>query len=212
MIITVGSVKGGAGKSTIVSNLAVLASLDNKKVLMCDGDDQATASEWLSQRIELNVSTPWTSIRLSGTAIRTELLKMKGDYDLVFCDTGGRDTISLRSALTVSDVFVVPFRPSSVDLWTANLINLMIEEAKVINPALKAVTFINCAGPRGSDVADSQNLLKKSSELILIPTTIGNRKAFQNATAEGLSVCELKPKDPKAIAEIRELYKYIVSL
>lgn len=212
MIITIGSVKGGVGKSTIITNLAVLGSLDGKKVLMVDADDQASSTEWVAQRNELGVSSVWISVRLSGTALRTELIKMKNDYDLILIDSGGRDTKSLRSALTISNVFVVPFKPSSLDLWTAVQVDQMVGEAKIINPDLKAVTFVNFAVARGPDVADSQALLKESSELTLIPMTVGHRKSFQNATAEGLAVCELKPQDRKAVSEIKELYKYIVSL
>ena len=38
MILVVGGIKGGVGKSTLASNLAVLAARGGKDVLLVDGD------------------------------------------------------------------------------------------------------------------------------------------------------------------------------
>jgi len=42
MILAIGAVKGGVGKSLIATNLAVLRSSLGKKVLLVDADEQAT--------------------------------------------------------------------------------------------------------------------------------------------------------------------------
>ena len=41
-----------------------------------------------------------------------------------------------------------------------------------------------------------------------IPVPIVTRKAFRRAAAQGLSVIELKPQDPKAIEEMQALYDF----
>ena len=120
MIVTIGGIKGGVGKSLIAVNLTVIRALAGKRVLLIDGDEQGTAGDWTDHRIGLGISTPWTSVRLRGGAVRTQALKMAGDYDDVIIDCGGRDTDSLRAALTVSNVLVVPFQPKSFDIWTAS--------------------------------------------------------------------------------------------
>ena len=209
MIVTIGGIKGGIGKSLIAVNLVVIRSSDVKKVLLVDGDEQGTASDWTDHRISLGVKTPWTTVRLRGSAVRTELLKMKEDYGDIIIDCGGRDTSSLRAALTVSDIFIVPFQPKSFDIWTVSKVSEIIEEAKSINPNLKACSFINFGETRGRDNEAAQEILRTIEELNLLPVTVCHRKAFSNATAHGLGVTELKPQDKKAILEIKTLYKHI---
>jgi len=43
MILVVGGIKGGVGKSTLAANLAVLAARDGRDVLLIDGDGQLSA-------------------------------------------------------------------------------------------------------------------------------------------------------------------------
>ncbi len=208
MIITIGSIKGGCGKSLIATNLTVLRSQLGKKVLLIDGDDQGTASDWSDHRTSLGINTPWTSVRLRSNAVRTEVLKLRENYDDIIIDCGGRDTTSLRAALMVCDVFLVPFQPKSFDIWTASKVSQLIEEAHALNSKLKTYAFINCAISRGTDNQDAQQILGQIPGITLLPCTVGMRKSFSNATSEGLAVAELK-HDKKAIEEIKALCKAI---
>ncbi|KKL80188.1 hypothetical protein LCGC14_2007240 [marine sediment metagenome] len=61
-IIVVGGVKGGSGKSTLSSNLAVLRSNAGKRVLLVDADEQRSISDWAEHRESLGVKTPWTTV------------------------------------------------------------------------------------------------------------------------------------------------------
>jgi len=212
MIVTIGSVKGGVGKSLTASNLAVLRAQAGKQVLIADGDDQETLSNWSDHRTALGIATPWTAVRLRGAALRSEILKLTGGYNDIIIDVGGRDTASLRAALTVSDIFVVPFRPSSFDIWTAGKVAEIIQEAKGLNDKLMVYAFINCAGVRGSDNDDAKNILARVDGITLLSTTVGQRKAFSNATAEGLGVTELKPIDKKACDEMWALHNAIFGI
>lgn len=208
MIITIGGIKGGCGKSLISTNLTVLRSLIGRRVLLVDGDEQGTSGDWTDHRIELGIETPWTTVRLKASAVRTEVLKLAKNYDDIIIDCGGRDTSSLRAALTISDVFLVPFQPKSFDVWTAAKVSDLVEEATCLNPKLKSYAFINCAGTRGSDNVDAQKILSKVDGLKLLPVTVALRKSFSNATAEGLGVVELR-SDRKAIDEIKALHNAV---
>lgn len=204
-ILVVGGIKGGSGKSTLASNLAVLRSRIGKRVLLVDSDEQRSISDWAEHRESLEIATPWTTVNLLGASIRTQLLKMAKDYDDIIIDTGGRDTTSQRSALTVAHFFLVPFQPRSLDVWTIGKVSGLLSEIKTINPKLKAFSVLNRGDSQGSDNEGAADILKESDELTHLSCVIGQRKAFSNATAEGLGVIELKIKDKKAISEIEQL-------
>jgi len=208
MIITVGGIKGGSGKSLITTNLMVIRAHKNKKILLVDADDQGTSSDWSRHRMSLGVETPWTTVRLSDNSVRTEIQKMSKDYDDIIIDSGGRDTYSLRAALTISDIFLIPFQPKSFDIWTATKVSSLAVEAKVFNEKLKVLAFINCGGSKGNDNEETFNVLGEFKNLNILPIVVGQRKAFSNATAEGLGITELKT-DPKAIQEIMSLHDII---
>ena len=123
-----------------------MRALQGKKVLLVDADEQGTSGDWTDHRTGLGVETPWTTIRLRANAVRTEIRKMANNYDDIIIDCGGRDTASLRAALTVSDIFLVPFQPKSFDIWTTEKVCTLVEEAKALNDHLISYAVINCAG------------------------------------------------------------------
>jgi len=209
MIIVIGGIKGGPGKTTIATNLTVLRSQKGKKVLLVDADEQKSASVWSAQRDALAISSPWTTIQLSGRAVHTELQKLSAHYDDIIVDTGGRDNSSQRSALTVASVFLVPFRPRSLDIWTIGDVAQLISEVKVINPKLLCYTVINQGDASGNDNKEAKEILSECEHFKCFPNFLGNRKSFASATAKGLAVCENKPLDKKSIIEMNMLYEMI---
>jgi len=215
MILVCGGIKGGVGKTTLATNMAILRSHQGRDVLLVDADDQATASDFTAIRNEaMEGNTGYTSIKLHGVAVRSELLKMKDKYDDVVIDVGGRDTAGQRAALSVADVYVVPFLPGSFDVWTLESVGQLVEEAKAFNDQIQAYCCINRADSRGSDNADAAAIARETPNLTYIDAPMGNRKAFRTAAAQGLAVTELKTRDRdnKAIAEVMRLYKHLFNI
>lgn len=209
MILVCGGVKGGSGKTTLATNLTVLRAQSGRKVLLVDADEQRSSSDWADQRLGLGIDTPWTTVQLAGKSIYAQLQKMLEHYDDILVDVGGRDTTSQRSALSIADIFLVPFKPRSLDIWTIGTVKNMISEISVINPKLKTYAVINQADAKGSDNTDALEVIAECPDMTCLSVTIGHRKAFANAAADGLSVAELKNSDKKASQEIRDLYEAI---
>lgn len=211
MIIVIGGIKGGSGKTTIATNLAVMRSTC-KKVLLVDADEQRSAWDWSQQR---EVCDPgwlkghFSTVCMSGKAIHSNLTRLKADYDDIIVDTGGRDTTSQRSALCIADVLILPFKPSSIDIWTLVPIKQILDEC--INVHLKVYGVISQADAVGRDNLEALEILKEFDEIQTLECTIGNRKAFRNAASEGRGVCELFLEDRKASKEMRNLYDLIYS-
>jgi chromosome partitioning protein len=212
MIIVAGGIKGGSGKTTVATNLAVMRSKECD-LLLIDADDQETATDFTVLRNErLESEAGYTCIKLTGAAVRTETLRLAEKYDTIIIDTGGRDTTSQRAALSITDVLLVPFVPRSFDVWTLEKVATLVEEMRAANSELTAYVFINRADPRGQDNEEAAEVLRETAILEFIDTPLGSRKAFSNAASQGLGVVELKPQDLKATEEILTLYRRLFNV
>ena len=66
--------------------------------MLVDADDQRTATDFAALRNQQGEGlASYTSIQLSGKAVREQVLKLKNKFDYIIIDTGGRDTTSLSS-------------------------------------------------------------------------------------------------------------------
>ena len=210
MIYTVGGVKGGCGKSTVATNLAIYLAHQGRDVLLIDADDQETAYDFTTLREEQETKkASYAVMKQTGSSIRREVPKFKARFQDIVIDTGGRDTDSQRAALTISDVYLVPFVPRSFDIWTLERVDKLIDEARTVNESLKAFVFLNRADSRGDENSDAAEMLSESKQVVFIDAPLGYRKAFSTAAASGLGVVELKVADDKAAVEFRYLMKKI---
>lgn len=210
MIIVVGGIKGGAGKSTTAANLAARRAVDGHDVLLVDGDDQETTTLWASTRSENfpDASKNLTCIQLRGRAARDEVIKLSSRYQDVVIDVGGRDTTTQRAALTIANIVLLPMPPRGPDIWTLDKVSELLDEVRTVNPKLKAWAFLNRADAVGRDNEDAKQIIQDTDGIDLILPKLGDRKAFPNAHTQGLYVGEIRPRDTKAIQELEVLYQY----
>ena len=205
MIVTVGSTKGGVGKSTVAINLAILRATRGRDVLLVDGDEQGSASLFSQLRADLLGECGYTAVGLHGAAVRTQVRQLAAKYDDVVIDTGGRDTGSLRAALTVSDRVLIPVQPRSFDIWALDAMAALVGEAREINPDLRALAFLNAADAQGKGNAEAIAAMAEAAAIRAEEVTIVRRKAFPNAAAQGRGVVEMRPPDAKAVEELAAL-------
>src|SRR5919199_2409682 len=85
MIIVVGGIKGGSGKTTVATNLAVMRAADGHDVLLIDADDRETASDFTILRNErIPAGAGYTSIKLNRPAGWAENLRLAGkDHNIL---------------------------------------------------------------------------------------------------------------------------------
>jgi chromosome partitioning protein len=205
MILAVANTKGGSGKTTLATNIAVARALAGRDVLLVDADSQGSAADFTALRTETLGEAGYSLARLLGREVRTEVAKLAKRFDDTVIDVGGRDNESLRAALVVADAVLIPVLPSSFDVWSFSTMVGLAREAQAVNDRLSVLAVLNAADAQGQDNDDARELIRETDGVDLLPCQIGRRKAYRNAAAGGRSVLDSSPKDPKAVAEINAL-------
>jgi chromosome partitioning protein len=210
MIIVCGGTKGGIGKTTIATNLASIRAsrMGEGKVALIDADPQESAYKFTQLRNEARGCAGFHCFKLTGKPVRSEGLGLAEKYQDVIIDAGVGDSTGQRAAMTIADLLVLPFRPSSYDVWTLGALDSLIAEMRDVNPRLRVIAFLNQADHVGQDNAQAAEMLREAENVKLVDFQIGYRKAFRN-TAAGRAVTELTPLDLKASAEMEALYSAI---
>ena len=179
------------------------------KVLIVDGDPQGTATRWAAAASDNN-PYPAPVIGLSNTndKAHNEIKKHIHNYDYIIVDCPpAADSEFSQSALLVADLALVPIKPTPPDLWAAVGIKKVINSVLVQNENLisRLVISMRQTNSMNSEVLD----ILKDFGIEMLKSNIFQRTVYTQASL-GTSVLYLK--DPKAIAEINDLYAEIIKL
>jgi chromosome partitioning protein len=132
--------KGGVGKTTLAIALAACFAQMGHRVLLVDIDPQGSALDWAAAR---QGDPLFSVVGLPRASIHKEIASIGAGYDIVILDGPPRVTDLARSAILASDLVVVPVQPSPYDIWAAEEIIKLIDEARVYKENLKACFAIN---------------------------------------------------------------------
>lgn len=206
MILVIGSEKGGVGKSSISCNLTILSMLEGIDTLLVDADIQGSCNDFSVKRDELEISPRIQVVMKRGKNLNRELTDLKDRYQRIIVDTGGRDSVELRSSLLVANTVLVPLRPSQFDLWTTEKIFSIVDTALDLNENLKPYVVISQAHTNKNVTSsrNASNFLSEYPNIKLCSTSIHERQVWQRSIMNGKGVCEYK--DNKASDELKLLY------
>lgn len=204
MIVLIGGEKGGVGKSTLATNLAVHLAREQVDVVLVDTDGQATGARFVERRDEGGIQPAIPCVQRTGDVAAT-LRDLAKRYQVVIVDAGGRDSRELRTALAVANLLLTPIRASQADLETLPNVNELIGLARGLNPELKASAVLSMApsNPVIREVEDARELVALFDQLELADTVIRDRKVYRDALLAGQGVVELS--NSQARAEIQLL-------
>ena len=204
MKIAITSLKGGVGKTTIATNLAVCFAQKGYKVCIVDTDaEQESSISWAEQRPDDLIRV--AVMRVGEKTLIREVKQQEKNYDIVLLD-GSPQLRELASAtIAASDLVIVPISPSAYDFWALeNFLGRLEQVRQMKAERLEAYILLN-------KFNESQNIGKElleglKNEFTEIPklkTTIGERVAYKETISHGLGVTEYK--DKKAKDEIQAL-------
>lgn len=126
--ILVASSKGGAGKSTVSTNLAAYFAVEGKATALLDADKQKSATHWCEKRAHLDTAV----LPLDGTRRGWEKSLPEGIQRLVVDAPAGAMGEDLTAFLDRADAVIVPVLPSAIDLEaTVPFLNTLVAHPRV---------------------------------------------------------------------------------
>jgi len=126
--ILVASSKGGAGKSTLSTNLAAHFAVDGKRTVLVDADKQHSAMRWCEKRAHLETAV----LPIDGT-LKNWQKQVPENAQIVIIDApAGAMGDDLDAYIEMADAVLVPVLPSMIDIEaTVPFLNSMAKNARV---------------------------------------------------------------------------------
>jgi chromosome partitioning protein len=198
-IIGIIQVKGGAGRSTIATNLAGMLSASGNKVALIDCDmPQATSASWYSIRKANNKQGSLTVATAEDhTQLIAEIESLNQDQDIIIIDAPPRIAEITRVALILSNLCIVPLGASLADIWATSDLLTTIEQAKQHKENVNVRILWNKFRPSTKSAKDLSQEVKDKLNLKELATKLGYRVAYSDAFGEGLTVTEWTDKAAK---------------
>jgi chromosome partitioning protein len=205
MILLIGGEKGGTGKSTISTNIAVTLANRGCEIIIVDCDPQGTSTAWLTRRNKFCSNLPKVfSVQKTGDTYDT-IKDLSTRYQHVIIDAGGRDSEELRTAMVACEKMYIPLKASQPDLDTTKHMTQLIKLAKSLSHKLDAYIIISMASTHYNLNEDQEaiHLLETSKSIKVSDVIIHERKVYRDAIADGKGVTEYN--NLKATTEINLL-------
>lgn len=203
-VIAAISMKGGAGKSTLVRQFSVIAGESGPSWIV-DRDPQQTSRKWAERRSEIEPAPAQPGyLDLAGTTLPTAMRQLRDQDGTLFFDTRPEVSESVAEVARAADLVIVPVRPSLDDLEAVPDTLAMLRRLD-----RRAVLIVNAA--KNERRANDAKAALSQWPVPVCPVAIGDRAAYLDASIAGMAVGELPGAAAKAAdAELRKAWAWIV--
>ncbi len=200
-ILVLAAQKGGAGKTTLATNIAVEAErTGDGPVALIDTDPQGSLAEWAEERAS---ATPLL-VQCSSHKLSQQIkVRREAGTKLMVIDTPPAIKAAIAQVISASDLVVIPMRPSAHDL---RAVGKTIEIAE--NLGKPFVFVVNGAHPTAR--ITMQAVLALSEHGPVAPSIIHQRMDFAASAIDGRAVMEVAGRS-RSPAEIANLWQYLKS-
>ena len=197
------ALKGGSGKTTVATHLALAAHLRGLDVLLVDIDPQASSHEVLSAR-----QSPGPAC-VTSTGVQmmaAQLAAVGARKDLLIIDTPAGAVEDVSEAIVLADAAVMVVRPTLLDI--AALARTLAIVRRLRKPSTVVVNQAPVAR-EGIEAPVVKRALRalEYMRLPVAPVIVRSRAVYQTAVETGRSAEEMP--DQAAAREIAALWDYI---
>jgi chromosome partitioning protein len=183
--------KGGAGRSTIATNLAAFFSFQDPTTLIDCDLPQGTSSSWYALR---QAELPSKNLFLATARNHLELIQKAKEHTAIsrylIIDGPPRVAEMTRAIMIVSDLCLIPIGASAAEIWsTADLLQTL-EEAGKYKPNIDARLVWTRFRAQTKEAQELKEAVQNGLKLKEMQNRLGYRVAFSEALARGLSMEE----------------------
>lgn len=200
------SQKGGSGKTTLAIHLAVAAHQAGQQAVLADLDEQASATQWHQSRSE---SMPYVQPTHSASLAQTANAAANEGVDVLVLDTAPQSNQAAMLAAQISDVILIPCRPSVMDLRAIQN-TLRLTEIAELKPDIEIRVVLTLVDSFGRLHEEAQQALSELGVQVL-PIHMGRRVAYHHGLINGRTALEFDPRG-KAADETRRIYEEVCKL
>jgi chromosome partitioning protein len=203
-VLTIAQQKGGAGKTTLVAQLAVAFALAGLRTALVDVDPQGSLTRWFGARAG-NDEKMLSLVAVTGWRTQGTVEKLAVSSDIILIDSPPHAEIEAKIAIRAADLVLVPIQASPMDLWATEPTLAMIRAER-----RQAVIVVNRIHGR-MKIAGAIAARIAELGIPIAGVRIGDRTAFAASMFEGRGVVETAPGS-KAAEEIAALVAEITRL
>lgn len=201
IVITLATSKGGSGKTTLVAGLGTHWMKAGHKVGVVDADPNMNLSRWIQKDALKNM--PLKS-EPDESAIIDAIDTMAEDKDIVLVDIAGFGNQAMVYSIGVSDLVLIPSRPSEDDFLEAIKTKKLVDNASRLTRRDIPHAVVLTQAKVGTHVLAHTREQFLRQGISLCNTTIMNRTVFQTARYHGTTPV-LSDPNGKAAKEIEML-------
>lgn len=213
MIIAVTNLKGGVGKTTIATNLAVCFAYRGHQVCIVDTDlDQHSSMEWAGAREETLVRVPVYGV--AEKQLNKEVEDLRKRFDFVIIDGTPHLSELADRTILASDLVLIPLLPSIYDFRGFESFLKRFNQVRSLREAsggkVAAMVVLNRVMPNTNISKDIETALGEH-EIQLAKTKLVNRVSYVDSATTGQGVVEFKDKKAKEETEalVDEILTYL---
>jgi chromosome partitioning protein len=194
--------KGGVGKTTLATSLAVAAEAHGERVLLLDLDPQASSSLWAQTR---GPSKPPIVIDVAPERLNEVIgAATTLNASLILIDTPSRLDSLITVAVRAASLVILPANPGLLALEPLQQTITLVEAAGKRHLAAAVVNNVE-QGATGAAKAEDVAAVLKDLDIPVAPTIIHHLAQFSTAFDRGLGVTELRPVG-RAAAQIEAVW------
>ena len=193
-IIAVSNQKGGAGKSTVTTNLAVELAHRGYEVLVIDSDgEQQSTMVWSARREQMNENGDLPFVQVTHLPAKNlrNADRLRDKYEYILIDGGARITDEAHAAVAVADFLIVPVKTSELDVESTVQFLKIVSVGMKRNDALQVAILINGINEKSVLGQTVLEQLEQWDDFKLLKSRLGQYQAFQDAVSSGMGVVEL---------------------